>query len=85
MIFANQRALTDGDLKKYAADVGLDVEAFNACYDSGQFRAAVQQDRREGQQVGVQGTPAFFINGRFLNGAQPFEAFQAVIDEELAR
>jgi len=84
-VFANQRALADDDLKKYAADLALDTEAFNACYDSGQFRADVVQDFQEGQQVGVQGTPAFFINGRFLSGAQPFENFQAIIDEELAK
>ena len=41
------------------------------------------QDFREGQQAGVTGTPAFFVNGRFLSGAQPFEAFKAIIDEEL--
>jgi protein-disulfide isomerase len=84
-VFANQRALTDDDLKKYATELELDAEAFNACYDSGQFRADVMQDYQEGQQVGVQGTPAFFVNGRFLSGAQPLEAFQAIIDEELAR
>lgn len=84
-MFANQRALSDDDLKKYAAEIELDTEAFNTCYDSGQFRADVVQDYQEGQQIGVTGTPAFFINGRFLNGAQPFENFQAVIDEELAR
>ena len=64
--------------------LGLDTEAFNNCFDSGKFRAEVQQDAEEGQGVGVTGTPAFFINGRFLNGAQPFEAFAAIIDEELA-
>jgi protein-disulfide isomerase len=42
------------------------------------------QDHQDGTKVGVQGTPAFFINGRFVNGAQPFENFQAIIDEELA-
>lgn len=83
-MFENQRALADEDLKKYAAEIELDTEAFNTCYDSGQFRADVVQDYQEGQQIGVQGTPAFFVNGRFLNGAQPFENFQAIIDEELA-
>lgn len=76
--------MSDDDLKKYAAELSLDTEAFNACYDSGQFRADVIQDHQDGTTVGVQGTPAFFVNGRFLNGAQPFENFKAIIDEELA-
>jgi len=83
-LFANQRALTDEDLKRYATEVGLDTAAFNACYGEGQFRADVASDYQEGQRIGVTGTPAFFINGRFLSGAQPYEAFASIIDEELA-
>jgi len=85
MIFANQKALADEDLKKYATDTKLDVEKFNACYDSGKFRADVRKDTDECQAAGVTGTPAFFINGRFLSGAQPFESFKTIIDEELAK
>jgi len=84
-LYENQRALSPENLKQYAAELELDTEAFNACFDSGKFREAVQKDYRSGQELGVTGTPAFFVNGRFLNGAQPFEAFQAIIDEELAR
>jgi protein-disulfide isomerase len=61
------------------------MEAFNACRSSGKFKDEILQDQREGQQIGVTGTPAFFINGRFLSGAQPFTAFKAIIDDELAR
>jgi protein-disulfide isomerase len=71
------------NLKQYAVDIGLDTEAFNTCMDSGEFRGDVQRDYRQGEQIGVTGTPAFFVNGRFLSGAQPFEAFQAIIEEEL--
>jgi len=84
-LFANQRALSDEDLAKYAGDIGLDVEAFKACYSSGKFKNDVQQDAREGGKIGVTGTPAFFINGRFLSGAQPFDAFKTIIDDELSR
>ena len=84
MLFANQRALDSASLKKYAADLDLDVEVFGACLDGGQHRAAVQQDFTEGAAAGVTGTPAFFVNGRFLSGAQPFEQFKQLIDEELA-
>ena len=63
--------------------VDADTEAFNACLDGGEFRASVQQDFSEGAEIGVTGTPAFFVNGRFLSGAQPFEQFKQLIDEEL--
>jgi protein-disulfide isomerase len=61
------------------------MEAFNSCLESGQFKAEIVADYQEGSQFGVTGTPAFFINGRFVSGAQPFEAFEYIIDEELAR
>ncbi|HEX6769868.1 MAG TPA: thioredoxin domain-containing protein, partial [Candidatus Binatia bacterium] len=72
------------DLKIYAKAIGLNVEFFERCFNSGKFKAAVQNDLAEGAQLGLSGTPAFFINGRELSGAQPLEAFTAIIDEELA-
>ena len=77
--------LTDADLKQHAAALGLDTAAFNACVDARQIQERCRQGHREAEEVGVTGTPAFFINGRSLEGAQPFEAFKRVIDEELAR
>ena len=84
-VFANQSALSDDDLKKHATDLGLNIETFNACFSSGKYRADVEKDAAEGSKVGVTGTPAFFINGRFLSGAQPSEAFKVMIDDELKR
>jgi len=84
-LFENQRALGPDDLKKYAAELSMDTEEFNACVDSGRLRAQVQADMQDGARAGVTGTPAFFVNGRFLNGAQPFQIFQEVIDDELRR
>ncbi len=84
-IFANQRKLSDEDLKTYATNIGLNMETFDACYASGKFKADVVKDMREGGKIGVTGTPAFFVNGRFLSGAQPFEKFKPIIDEELAK
>ena len=84
-VFANQSAISDDDLKKYATEVGLNDEAFTACFSSGKFRADVEKDAAEGSKVGVTGTPAFFVNGRFLSGAQPFEAFKTMIDDELSK
>ena len=82
-MFENQRSLAEANLKQYAGDLQLDTDAFNSCLSAGKFRADVNQDMQEGQAVGVTGTPAFFVNGRFLSGAQPFEAFAQIIDEEL--
>lgn len=84
-LFANQRALSDGDLKRYAQDLGMDAAGFGTCLDAGTFAGAVQADLREGQTYGVNSTPTFFINGRLLTGAQPIEAFSRIIDEELKR
>ena len=84
-LFAAQTAMTDDDFKKYATELGLNVETFTSCFTSGKYKADVQNDMKEGAAAGVQGTPAFFVNGRFVNGAQPFEAFKAMIDEELSK
>jgi len=84
-LFENQRALQPDNLKQYAQELGLDGDKFATCLDSGEFRAEVDEDQKAGQRLGVTGTPAFFINGRFLNGAQPFEAFQTIIEDELDR
>ncbi|MGZ8498710.1 MAG: DsbA family protein, partial [Candidatus Binatia bacterium] len=72
------------DLKGFAKEIGLNTESFESCFANGKFKAAVQKDLSEGAALGLTGTPAFFINGRELIGAQPIEAFTAIIDEELA-
>jgi protein-disulfide isomerase len=76
--------LQPADLKEHAAAVGLDAGAFAQCLDSSRNAAVVERDTEAGARLGVSGTPAFFINGRPLTGAQPFEAFAQVIEEELA-
>jgi protein-disulfide isomerase len=63
------------DLKKYAAQVGLDAGKFETCLSSGMHSAAVEKDIEKGKRIGITGTPAFFVNGRPLNGAQPLDAF----------
>ncbi len=84
-LFANQRALDRPSLEKYAAEVGLEMTKFKAALDSGRFRAKVESDAREGLAVGANGTPTFFINGRELIGAQPFEKFKEIIDDEIKK
>ena len=84
-LFANQSKLQVEAMKQTATEIGLDAEKFNQCMDSSKYAAEVQKDVDEGSRYGVTGTPAFFINGRMLSGAQPLEAFTEMIDEELAR
>lgn len=69
--------------KQYAKDIDLDTESFNECLDSGKMTSEVQKDFSEGQQAGVRGTPAFFINGKMISGAQPYSVFQQAIEQEL--
>jgi protein-disulfide isomerase len=83
-LFSQQYALNRSTYLTYAADLGLDVQAFTDCIDSQRYKSEVQADTRDGSQVGVTGTPAFFINGRFISGYLPYEQFKAVVDEELA-
>lgn len=85
VLFQNQRAQKDDDLKKYATEAGLDAAAFETCLTSNKYKERVDNDKKSGEMVGVSGTPAFFINGVFVNGARPFEAFAEVIDDEIKR
>jgi len=81
--------------KSEAAALGLNTATFDDCLDSGKYTSEVQKDLQDGQTYGVGGTPAFFINGRPVSGAIPFEdwldqqgqpqpGFQTIIDEALA-
>jgi protein-disulfide isomerase len=84
-LFENQRAMTPADLKRHATDLGLDMNAFNACLDSSKYAERVRAGMDQGTKLGVSSTPALFINGRIVTGAQPYEAFAAIIDDELQR
>lgn len=83
-IFANQQTMMSDDIKRYVAELGLDSGTFNECFDSGRMKGEVDKDLSDGTAAGISGTPTFFVNGKRLVGAQPFEAFKAAIDEELA-
>ncbi len=78
-------ALSVTSLKQHVVDLGLDTEKFDDCLDSGKYTSEVQKDFQDGQAAGVTGTPAFFINGQKITGAQPFSAFKQVIDTELSK
>jgi len=84
-LFANQQALDRPALERYAQELNLDMGRFRADLDSGKFKEEINEDVRLGDSVGAGGTPTFFINGRMVVGAQPFEQFKQIIDEELAK
>lgn len=83
-MFKEQRSLGVEQLKEKAGRLGLDTDAFNECLDSSRYADAVAADLQEGSRAGITGTPAIFINGRFLSGAQPYEEISRLIDSELA-
>ena len=83
-LFKNQQALTRPDLEKYAEELGLNMAKVKETLDTNKYAAQIKADQDMAAKFGARGTPSFFINGRPLSGAQPFDAFQSMIDEELA-
>jgi protein-disulfide isomerase len=77
--------LSGADLAKRATDLGLDSAKFQACTDGKQHQDLIKNNTDDGASLGVTGTPAFFINGRMLVGAQPIEQFRELINDELSR
>jgi protein-disulfide isomerase len=83
-LFANQSKLAPADLKTTAKTLKLDGGKFDTCFDSTKYDGLIKADQAAGQKVGVDGTPAFFIDGRPLTGAQPTPKFIEIIDDEIA-
>jgi protein-disulfide isomerase len=84
-LFENNTALDRPSLEKYAQELGLDMAKFKADLDAQKYKDSIASDTKEGQAVGVNGTPAVFINGRKINGAYPWETFKSIADQELAK
>jgi protein-disulfide isomerase len=86
ILFENQRALSPEELIKYAEQVGgINTQKLKAALDTDKHKAAVQADMDAVQKAGARiGTPSFFINGKLLQGAQPYPAFKSAIDAALA-
>jgi protein-disulfide isomerase len=84
-IFGNQQKLAVDDLKGFAKEVGLDGKKFDHCLDAGEKKALVEADAKAGEEAGVSGTPAFFVNGIFINGAVPYEQFKDTVERELKK
>ena len=85
LLFEEQGKLKVADLKDKAGRLGLDEDAFAECLDSSQYAEDVSKDITEGSRAGVSGTPAMFVNGRFVSGAVPYEKLAQVISEEIRR
>ena len=85
VLFENQRDLEREDLARYAAQLGLDPARFASALDSDRHMAAIDVDAADAARMGVRGTPTVFVNGRMIRGAQPLEAFVAIVNDELRR
>ena len=83
LLFVAQPDFSREQLAGYAARLGLDRTAFEACLDGRRFSAAIDADVAEGRARGVRGTPTFFVNGRRLVGSHPIEAFRELIRDAL--
>ncbi len=85
LIFASPKDLKPETYLRYANEIGLDIDRFDSDLSSSSVRKVIDDDLATAGELGVSGTPSFFINGRFLSGAQPYGSFARVIDEELAK
>src|SRR2546425_3156581 len=85
LLFEHQTELSDAKYEEWAKQIGLDLGRWRKDKDSAEMASAIAADARYGTQVGADGTPAFFINGRLISGAMPFETFKPVIDEQIER
>lgn len=85
MLFDHQQALDESSLVGYAKKLGLNVDQFKEALKDHRHQKAIKADIEQGNQVGVNSTPSFYINGVPFVGAQPYEAFKGAIDSELAQ
>ena len=84
-LFADTRKLKRDNLIQYAQELDLDMAKFEKDLLDLESKKLIDADAKEAIMLGATGTPAFFVNGRFLSGAKPFEEFAAVINEELEK
>lgn len=87
-IFENHDKISTSNIqihKEWALELGLDPIQFNNCVDNQQHVDSINEDAKAAAEVGITGTPGFFVNGRLVMGAQPYEVFKSIIDEELAK
>jgi protein-disulfide isomerase len=85
LMFAHQQELSDAKYEEWAKEIGLNLAKWKTDKDSPEIAAAITKDSTYGQSVGADGTPAFFVNGKFISGAMPFDSFKPVIDEQIKK
>jgi protein-disulfide isomerase len=83
LLFQNQKAIARPDLERYARELGLDMGRFNRALDSRQHKPHVDRDSAEAQRAGIVATPGFLINGYYVSGAYPFDAYDRLIKRAL--
>jgi predicted DsbA family dithiol-disulfide isomerase len=84
-IFENQRDLSVETLEGHATAIGLDMDQYRRDVEAEEVAERINQDMMQAQKLGVTGTPSFFINGKYLSGAQPFANFKRYIDEAIEK
>ena len=85
LLFANQAELRRGDLLRYAKKLGLNLDRFRKDLDSERLKQTIEADKAEGERLGVNGTPTFFINGRGYSGAKSFDHLKQLVQYEQRR
>lgn len=83
LLFKNQQAFSEEGFVKFAGDLGLDVEKFKTDMAAPELDKTIEAESEQARQLGVNGTPGFFVNGVLISGAQPMSAFKTVIDRWL--
>jgi protein-disulfide isomerase len=84
-IFANQREMSLEKYREYAQELGLDLKRFDQDVADAAVKARIDADAGEARRLGISGTPAFFVNGRYIPGAVPFEQIRVLLDEDLGK
>jgi len=84
-IFDSPKDLAPETMRKHAETLGLDMAKFDTDYASEETAKKIADDQKEGRSIGVRGTPAFFVNGKYMAGAQPYEAFKREVDAALKK
>ena len=85
LMFANQTQLSEAKYEEWAQQIGLDVDRWKKDKESPEVASLIVKDSSYGQQMGADGTPSFFVNGKFISGAMPFDTFKSVIDEQIKK